>query len=161
MDAMIVLRLANGIREHFPARVSEWIMTAAILGWAAVLSGDPGTFETSRSFQEIARYGDERFWSTVCLAVGLLRLAALVVNGTFRQFPYSPHLRGGASFVACVFWGQIALGVLIAWVSGGSGTGAVAYCTFMTIEVWNLFRAWADVGASRQTKGGRNGHHTG
>ena len=147
---MIVLRIATGIREHFPARVSEWIMTGAILGWSAVLSADPATFETSPSFAVIAYYGNEAFWSTLCLLVGLVRLTALVVNGTFRQFRYAPHLRGVASFVACVFWGQIALGVVIAWWYGGAGTGVVAYSTFMVIEMWNLFRAWADVGASRK-----------
>jgi hypothetical protein len=147
---MIVVRIAGGIREHFPARVSEWIMTGAILGWYLVLSADPTTFDTSRSFEVLARYGDEASWALLCFVVGLVRLLALVVNGTFHQFRYAPHLRGVASFVACVFWGQIALGVIVAWWLGGSGTGVVAYLTFMVIEAWNLFRAWADVGAARK-----------
>lgn len=147
---MIVLRVASGISEHFPQRVSEWIMTAAILGWASVLGADPTTFETSPSFSVLAAYGTETNWSLVCLAVGMARLVALVINGTFRQFQYSPHLRGAASFIACVFWGQISLGVCLAWLSGGSGTGVIAYSTFMALEMWNLFRAWADVGASRK-----------
>lgn len=150
---MVILRIAGGITEHFPQRVSEWVMTAAILGWSAVLAIDQSTFETSRSFTEIARYGDEEHWALICLIVGLLRLAALVVNGTFRQFRYSPHLRGFASIAACIFWGQIALGVLVAWSTGGSGTGVVAYLTFMALEAWNLFRAWADVGAARKAAG--------
>ena len=43
---MIVLRMAGGIREHFPARVSEWIMTGAILGWSIVLSAAPSSHES-------------------------------------------------------------------------------------------------------------------
>jgi hypothetical protein len=127
-------------------------MTAAILGWSSVLAADPGTFDTSRSFAVLQAYGSEATWAMICFAVGMTRLAALVVNGTFRQFRFSPHLRGGASFIACVFWGQIGLGVCLAWWGGGSGTGVVAYCTFMAIEMWNLFRAWADVGASRKAR---------
>ncbi len=149
---MIVLRIATGIREHFPARVSEWIMTAAILAWSAVLSSDPCTFATSQSFRVLVGYADEATWSTNCLLVGLVRLTALIINGTFKQFGYSPHLRGTASIIARVFWGQIALGVLIAWWLGGSGTGVVAYSTFMVIELWNLFRAWADVGGARKAR---------
>ncbi|NMG39871.1 hypothetical protein GRZ55_11515 [Chelativorans sp. ZYF759] len=147
---MIILRMRDGIIAHFPSRVSEWIMTAAILGWYGVLSADPGTFETSRSFTVLAYYGSEKAWAMLCLLVGLVRLAALVVNGTFRSFRYSPHMRGFASIVACIFWGQITLGVIIAWTMGGAGTGVVAYGTFMIIEMWNLFRAWADVGATRK-----------
>ncbi|MDR7032919.1 hypothetical protein [Mesorhizobium sp. BE184] len=147
---MIILRIASGISDHFPQRVSEWIMTAAILGWSSVLAGDTNTFATSKSFVVLASYFSEPNWSLICFIVGMTRLAALVVNGTFRQFAYSPHLRGAASFIACVFWGQIALGVCLAWWGGGSGTGVVAYCTFMAIEMWNLFRAWADVGAARK-----------
>lgn len=147
---MIIVRVATGIREHFPQRVSEWLMTAAILGWAAVLASDAQTFEVSPSFAILAAYGSEARWAWVCFLVGMVRLTALVVNGTFRRFRYSPHLRGAASFIACVFWGQIALGVTLAWWDGGSGTGVVAYSTFMALECWNLFRAWADVGASRK-----------
>lgn len=149
---MIIFRIARGIRVHFPTRVSEWIMTGAVLGWATVLGADHNTFGSSPSFVVLAHYGSEEAWAFLCLFVGLLRLTALTVNGTFRTFRYSPHLRGMASFIACVFWGQIALGICLAWSSGGSGTGAVAYSTFMVIEMWNLIRAWVDVGASRKAK---------
>ncbi|TPM92742.1 hypothetical protein [Mesorhizobium sp. B2-1-3A] len=148
---MIILRIAGGIRQHFGMRVTEWIMTGALFGWSAVLAGDPSTFSTARAFAVIASYGDEAMWANICLFAGLLRLGALTVNGTFRQFRFSPHLRAGASIASCVFWGQIALGVLIAWLTlGGGGTGVIAYSTFMAIEMWNLFRAWADVGAGHR-----------
>ncbi|WP_309084143.1 hypothetical protein [Chelativorans sp.] len=150
---MIVLRLATGIREHFPQRVSEWVLTGAILGWAAVLSGDGNTFANAPSFSELARMADEDTWAVICLVVGLLRLTALVINGTFRAFPYSPHMRGLASFAACIFWGQVALGMMLAWLNhGAAGTGMVIYLAAMAQDAWNLFRAWADVGASQQAR---------
>ena len=156
---MIVLRLATGITEHFPQRVSEWVMTAAILGWGYMLAGEAAAFSATPSFRELSRIADEDTWALICLLVGMARLAALIVNGTFRGFRYSPHLRGAASLVACVFWGQITLGMLVAWIGAGAiGTGVVAYGAFMTLELWNLFRAWADVGASRQARVKRNGH---
>ncbi len=99
---MIILRIAGGIRQHFGMRVTEWIMTGALFGWSAVLAGDGNTFATSPSFSVIAHYGSEITWANICMTAGFIRLAALVVNGTFRQFRYSPHLRAGASFVACV-----------------------------------------------------------
>lgn len=147
---MIVLRLAAGIREHFPQRVSEWILTVTILGLAAVLGSNPHTFENAPAFSELARIASEPTWATICFIVGIARLTALVVNGTFRAFPYSPHMRGIASFVACIFWGQLAIGMMGAWlISGAAGTGMVMYFAAMSLDCWNLFRAWADVGASR------------
>jgi hypothetical protein len=147
---MIILRIAGGIRQHFGMRVTEWIMTASLFGWSTVLSANSMTFGRNRSFDVIAQYGTEMTWANICMAAGFIRLVALVVNGTFKQFKYSPHLRAGASFVACVFWGQISLGVFLASLDGGSGTDVIGYLTFMTIEMWNLFRAWADVGAVRK-----------
>lgn len=148
---MIILRIAGGIRQHIGMRVTEWIMTGALFGWSAVLASDPLTFSTSRSFSVIASYGNETMWANICLFAALLRLGALTVNGTFRQFRFSPHFRAGASIASCVFWGQIAFGVLIAWLNvGGSGTGVIAYSTLMAIEMWNRFRAWADVGDAQR-----------
>ncbi|TIR24043.1 MAG: hypothetical protein E5X34_13395 [Mesorhizobium sp.] len=146
---MIILRIAGGIRAHFGIRVTEWIMAAALFMFSTVLLLDPKTFDTSTGFAVIAMYGDEFFWGNLCLAAALFRLIALTVNGTFKQFPYSPHLRAGASLASAVFWGQIALGILVAkLLLGGGVTGVVAYSTLMAIEMWNVIRAWADVGAT-------------
>ena len=150
----IVLRIGQGIAEHFPIRVSEWVMTYPLIGWGLVLWADPSTFERSASFSELARWWDESTWAVICLNLAVCRLAALVINGTFKaQFPYSPHLRGFAAFLSCIFWGQVVLGVLIAaQTSGGAWTGFVAYTTFMALDVWNMMRAWADIGTTKANR---------
>jgi hypothetical protein len=150
----IVLRIGHGIAEHFPVRVSEWIMIVPLMGWAWTLLLDPLTFDKSTSFAEMARWADEVTWSWICFAAAFLRLLALVVNGTFKErFPYSPHLRGFASFVTCVFWGQITLGILVSVANnGGVMTGFWAYSGFMMLEMWNLLRAWVDVGAIKAAR---------
>jgi len=154
MPHRIVLRIGQGIAEHFPVRVSEWIMTFPLIGWGIGLGSDPLTFEKAASFSELARWADESTWAIICLNIAVWRLAALVVNGTFKaQFPYSPHLRGFAALVACVFWGQIVLGILIAInTSGGVWTGFFAYGTFMLLDGWNMFRAWVDIGAAKASR---------
>lgn len=151
MPGRIVLRIGAGIAEHFPVRVSEWIMSYAIFAWGLVLWGDPTTFDRATSFTEMARWGDESTWAIVCFNVAALRFAALIVNGTFKEhFRHSPHLRGFASLAACIFWGQIVLGIVVSAKSGnGVMTGFVAYSTFMALDVWNLFRAWVDIGVSK------------
>lgn len=148
---MIVLRLAGGIRQHFGMRLSEWVMALPLFGWSMALSSGGDAFAKSDVFAELARYGDALFWSNICIAAGFVRLIALVINGTFRQFQYAPHLRAGASLVAAIFWGQIALAVTLTWLGGaGVGTGMWAYGTFVVFELCNTFRAWADIGAQRK-----------
>jgi hypothetical protein len=83
-----------------------------------------------------------------------IEVGGLVVNGTFRDhFPYSPHLRGFASLVACTFWGQVTLGsVVSAYNSGGAWTGFVIYSAAMLTDMWKLFRSWADIGSAKAAR---------
>ena len=152
---MLVGRLASGIVDHFPVRVSEWITTAAILGLASVFWSQPRTFSSSPSFTIMAQW-DERTWAAICFAIALIRFAALVVNGTFRDvFAYSPHLRALASVAACVFWGKLIEGfALSALAAGGSWTGVIMYGMAMALDCWNLVRAWADVGSQHRRGNG-------
>lgn len=146
----IIARIIKGIAHHFPIRVSEWIMTYCLFGWATVLVIDPDTFGKTPSLSQLALFGSEHTWSIVMYAAGYLRFAGLIVNGTFRDtFKHSPHLRGLASIVSCFVWGQITLGILLSYHATGAGlTGFVIYTAAMATELWNLFRAWADVGAT-------------
>jgi hypothetical protein len=154
MPGRIVLKIGRGIADHFPVRFSEWTMTYALFGLGWVLWLDPLTFDKTASFAEMARWADERTWALVCMAAAFLRLIALVVNGTFKDhFPYSPHLRGFASLVACTFWGQVTLGIVVsAYNSGGAWTGLVIYSAAMLTDMWNLFRSWADIGSSKAAR---------
>jgi hypothetical protein len=144
----LFLRVVSGVAEHFPIRVGEWIMGGAMVGFGWVLWLVPDSFDRSTSLYEMGRIADESTWASLAVTVGFLRLCALFINGTFREtFRYSPHLRGMAAVLACFIWGQITLSILVSYyLSGGILTGFVAYGTLMLLDMWNLFRAWADVG---------------
>jgi hypothetical protein len=154
MPGRIVIKIGRGIADHFPVRVPEWIMTYALFGLGWVFWLHPDTFDKSASFTEMARWADERTWALVCMFAALVRLGALVVNGTFKdRFPYSPHLRGLASLGACTFWGQVTLGVVVsAYNSDGVWTGFVIYSAAMLTDMWNLFRSWADIGSAKAAR---------
>lgn len=142
------LRIVEGVAEHFPVRVGEWIMAASMIAWAWVVWLEPDTFERSTTLTMLARIADPQMWSTICVTAGFTRLIALLINGTFRQrFKYSAHLRGLAALLACFIWGQITLQILVGYMRfDGILIGAVPYGTLMLLDMWNLFRAWADVG---------------
>lgn len=149
---MILLRISKGIGQHFPQRVSEWIMGGLLLFYTAAISVDESAFD-GPSFSVLLSLADRETWALICMVVGLVRMAALVINGSFHNFRHAPHLRAFASAGAGIFWGQIVLGLVVAviWQDGRLHVVAV-YMTFMTFELWNFFRASADVGASRRQR---------
>lgn len=148
---MIVVRMATGMRSHFHIRATEWVMLFPSIALGIVLLYQDTMFETSPSFNVIAAWGDEKWWSLLVLLCALLRTAALVVNGTFRGFGISPHMRLVASFAGVAFWSQFGLGFAVAALTGnGSMSGPVAYTTFCLMEVLNITRSWSDVIARRR-----------
>ncbi len=142
---MIILRLAAGIKEHFRLRFTEWLGCAVLFGWSLGLATQPDTFSLSPSFEILASYGSPLHWAIICQVAAVVRLIALGVNGTFRTvFPYAPHLRAAASLFAVIFWGQVTVGVLVAFFGGGAVTGIIAYAGYTVLELWNFFHATAE-----------------
>lgn len=144
---MIILRrVYDGVADHFKIRASEWIMLWPAFGLWAALQFSPDMFDTSPSFSVLASWGEESTWSFVVVAAGLARLGALTVNGTFRGFTFSPHIRAAASVIGAGVWSQVSLGfAAAAIVSGGAPSGAIAWSTLVWLEVINTHRSLADV----------------
>ncbi|MAZ84225.1 MAG: hypothetical protein CML31_14035 [Rhizobiales bacterium] len=154
---MVILRVADGIYRHFGTRASEWIMVWPLIAWSWAMTSADGLFDNSAAFAMLSRIASEQTWGVICVGLGLGRLFALIVNGTFQdRFPYSPHLRGLTSVISAMFWGQVALGTFVAWQQGDAlGTAFAMYSTATFFELLNTFRAFADVGATRR-EGNRN-----
>lgn len=145
---MIVLRrVYDGVAGHFVIRASEWVMLWPAFGLWAVLHLDPDMFSTSPSFAVLADWADESTWALIIAGCGLARLFALTINGTFRGFVFSPHIRAAASLIGAAVWSQVSLGFLMAWLTaGGAPSGAIAWSTMVMLEIINTHRSWADVG---------------
>jgi len=149
---VIVLRVYRGITDHFPIRVSEWVMAWPAIGLWVALQVDPQMFDRSPSFAYLAHWGDELTWAWVIGLCGVLRLLALTINGTFKGFAFSPHIRAAASLIGVAVWSQVSLGFLMAALTGGgAASGAIAWSTMVLMEVFNTYRSWSDVG--RNSKG--------
>lgn len=143
-----VRRIATGVSSHFRERVLEWVMLFPTFGMGVVLLLQPGIFDVSPSFSELARVGTAAFWAYAMLICAAVRFVALLVNGTFSVFQYSPHLRLAAVFICGLIWFEFAYGFLIATLgSGGASTGVVAYATLFLLEAVNAFYVAKDYAA--------------
>lgn len=144
---MIVVRVAKGITEHFPARASEWGFAVLLIWLGDLFLRSPGMFESSPNYDGLARLAsNEAVWGVVSIAVGLVRLAALVVNGTFANSWYgrwSPYVRGICAFLSFGVWFPLFVGFY-----GAEKTVIVlgfVGCV-LAIDAYNIRRVWTDAG---------------
>lgn len=146
---MIVVRsVVTGVKQHFAIRLSEWMMLLPAFGmFIALRYIQPDMFNQSKSFADLQRWADEQTWATLVLFVGVVRLGALVVNGTFDTFRWSPHIRATAAIFGFLFWLQFVVGIYNAYITvNASISGVFAYGTLMVYEIANIYRSARDIG---------------
>lgn len=143
----LVVRIYRGIADHFTIRWTEWAMLFPTFGLWIVFSAYPDLFDESKSFTEMARWAEEATWSIVFGLAMVGRFAALAINGTFKGFEFSPHIRAGASLFGVLIWSQLSLGFLLSWLNdGGLPTAVIMYTLPVILELMNAWRSFLDVG---------------
>lgn len=149
--SMIAVRVVGGMKSHFHIRATEWVMLYPTIWMGVAMIYQDRMFSTSPSFSVLSGWAGENIWALLVLICALLRLGALIVNGTFQGFGISPHLRLFASFAGTLFWSQFCLGLFVAAItSGGAWSAPIAYSTLILMEVLNITRSWSDVIARRR-----------
>lgn len=147
MSRTVIVRIGKGIHEHFPARASEWVLSFMIVRWGQIVASPDALFDISPAFSQMKLFAPEWAWGYAAMAIGLLRLIALIVNGTFSETRYgrwSPHVRAVISSLSCFFWTQISLGIYYADIGS---TGLAVYPGLALLDAWNAVRASGDAGA--------------
>ena len=148
---MIVGRLARGVWQHAGVRFTEWLGAAPLIGIGFVLWDEYDVFGVSPTFAVMEQWASEATWANALLAAGLMRLIALIINGSFPQlFRHSPTMRFIASWIAMMAWAAVALGMFSAWREfGGSPTGWVMYGSWSVLELRNLYCSRVDMVLAR------------
>lgn len=141
---MVIVRIARGISDHFPARASEWALAGMLFNLGVVFGQPERTFERVPSLAGLAVLFSEQTWAWGLLVVGAVRIIALGINGTFAHTAYgrlSPHVRAALAFVSCFFWLSITIGLNISAVlSPGLGI----YPVLLLLDMYNTVRATKD-----------------
>jgi hypothetical protein len=147
-------RLLDGITSHFLLRANDWIMTSMLLWVGAALLFDPELFHLP-TFVLLAQYASADFWGLLAVGVGFVRLAALVVNGTFPSFIWSPHFRTVGALLTCFFWFQLTLALLTGLAVSPMLTAVTPH--LFLFDLFNAYLAAGEAGiAERRRRNGRN-----
>lgn len=137
-----------GLKEHFPARISEWFNAAILQCWGAYLLLHPNLFDDPRSgalFEGLrdmvwVNLNPESVWGLIAFTTGSLRLAALFINGAWSR---TPLLRLITAAISAFVWTQVVLGLFVI-----PNTGLVVYPWLVVIDLVAAYRAGRDVAVS-------------
>lgn len=152
----VYARISRGVRDHLYVRRSEWACAAVITWWGLSLALPGETFKLSPTYSGLAAVAPEWAWSAVCLFVGVFRLIALTINGTFRETwysRYSPHVRAGTAYVTGLIYFLIVYGILLQFTLPVS-TALGAYAALAFLDFSNALGTARESGY--QTRENRN-----
>ncbi len=104
--AVVVLAVVEGLRAAFMERLAEWAFATIALGVGMSLAFDGHVFDLPEWALTRMILGQEALgWITI--AIGLMRLAALAVNGAWRP---TYHLRALFAGICSVMWFSLGVG---------------------------------------------------
>ena len=147
------VRIARGAAHNFAIRVSDWFSACVMTTFGLLLMHWREVFEVNRYFGVLEQFASAHTWGMLCTAVGLARIAALTINGTFPLFRWSPHLRFVMAAIGVFLWFQITLGLLL---SSQPTMAMAAYPHLFVFDMYNLFLAASEAGvAERRYRDGR------
>lgn len=121
----------------FPMRAVEWLMACVTITLGVVMF-QPATDWNHTEVAGLVEMAAPATWGAVCVALGVTRFAALVINGAWRP---SPHIRATMAFFTCFIWTQIAITIL------SSGVVTLAWGVipwFVIAELYSVLRASCD-----------------
>lgn len=146
------IRIVTGIKSHFEARFSEWVMGATMTWYGLHLAGKSTAWPNPAAWQGMLEHAPENAWGWLCIALGILRLLALAINGTFANTAYSrysPHVRGVTAVLGATFWFMVFMSV-----SAVSSSESGIYQLPLVIDLWCVWHAWRDTGRVGAAKNG-------
>lgn len=146
-SGIVFLRVVRDIKAHFPARRSEWATASMMIGWGAIVSMSFPIFQQSPAWGIMAKLASEDLWGAAAISVGLMRLIALILNGTFWQTWYgrwSPHVRAAGCGASALVWLAITLGLS---ASPYVTTGLPIYAGLFALDAVNAWGASREAGA--------------
>ncbi len=146
-SGIVVLWVMRDIKAHFQARRSEWATACMVIGWGSIVSMTFPIVQRSPAWGVLARLASEELWGFAAVTVGVMRLIALILNGTFWRTwcgRWSPHIRAAGCGAPSIVWLAI---TLVLWASLFITTGLPIYAGLFALDAINAWGASREAGA--------------
>jgi hypothetical protein len=140
---MLILRIPTP--THFRVRALEWGLSAVLVSSGAIMFDSYRTLDAPL-FSQLRVWGDDYFWGTVFLVVGIARLAALYVNGSWVP---SPWVRMITAVFSAIIWSLITLGL---FAQNNAYLLLAIFPWFVLADIYSVGRAAADARLSRDER---------
>jgi hypothetical protein len=129
-----------GLVRHFNNRISEagaaWIMVG--LGVQIIAAPVPSDYH---ALDMLLRWLTGDFVAWFFIAVGSVRIAALIANGRWPR--YGPWLRSIGALAGALIWSQMFLGLIVVTPDDLTSLGAPVYFVMTWVELISIYRALA------------------
>lgn len=125
---------------HATDRVCEWLLACLMLAWGIGLMLPGNTMELY-NYRYLGAIAPEIVWTAWSLAIALIRLGALYVNGSHYR---TPLVRAGCSMLGIIWW--LVLGALFyVGTRGGPVPAALLwYPVLCGFEGYSVYRSAKD-----------------
>lgn len=132
---MIIVRFKETFRERMP----EWALSMCMIGWGLLAMASNGMFFDQAFYHPLLDLmPSQELWGILVLAVGLIRMVFLVINGAFRP---SAHIRAIGCVLGSVLWGSLLVaGLNLQWLSPITSI----YATLLTLDLLSLWFSAGD-----------------
>lgn len=138
MTKPMILVHFDHFKETFPFRALEWLLAVFMIGWGLILLHPSYDFTLSNTWASLFVHVSPKLFGSACLAVGLIRFAALLINGLWWRTPFA---RLVTTFAANLLWVCIVFGLV---ASDTLNTGWAIYPACVVAELYNAFRSADD-----------------
>jgi hypothetical protein len=125
--------------RHFNNRISEAGHALIMIGLGVQIVATPTA--DFRALDLLARMVPEGSIAMLFIAVGIIRMAALIANGHWPE--YGPWLRAIGALVGALVWSQMFLSLVVVPPDHLTSLNAPVYLVFTGIELVSIYRALA------------------
>ena len=135
--------MSPGFMSYCRNRLFEWVMTLSMIGMAVEIAIWPKAVAAS-SFRLMLGVINPLNIGMFFLAFGLLRIAALIANGSWPE--HGPRMRAMGAGAAALMWGQMCIAlVMLTSQRDGIPSPGIALYFFLTVgELLSAYRAISD-----------------
>lgn len=125
------------IKKHFQLRAIEWWSAFALALWGFAVIAFPNMFDNS-TFAGLKLFAPQHIWGLAALLIGLIRIAALAVNGFWHR---TPIIRWATAILSIGVWFAISTGMFYA---PAVSTGLFIYSWHMVADMYSAYRSASD-----------------